>query len=150
MFRYLDFATPLEEFHEHLALLKCAAYWFLGDCCEFFAKGDALLESRQIVQSILLRLQKAAVLGDWEVRREAIRSLGKIALVSEDPVRICVYEMLQNLQKAVSGEDAEVYNDLVEPILDVLDDVYEAIENEEDPAPILESEAALFHQNVIH
>ena len=112
--------------------------------------ADNFLECRQIIQSILLRLQKAAVLGDWEVRREAIRSLGKIALVSDDPIRICVYEMLQNLTKAVSGEDAEVYNDLVEPILDVLDDVYEAIENEEDPKPILERESVLFHQNVLN
>lgn len=83
------------------------------------------------------------------MRRAAIRSLGKIALVSEDPVRLSVYELLQNLTNTVSGEEGVVYNDLVEPILDVLDEVYETIENEGDPAPIIERERALFHQNVI-
>lgn len=83
------------------------------------------------------------------MRRAAIRSLGKIALVSEDPVRLSVYELLQNLTNTVSGEEGVVYNDLVEPILDVLDEVYETIENEGDPAPIIERERVLFHQNVI-
>lgn len=83
------------------------------------------------------------------MRRAAIRSLGKIALVSEDPVRLSVYELLQNLTNTVSGEEGVVYSDLVEPILDVLDEVYETIENEGDPAPIIERERVLFHQNVI-
>lgn len=83
------------------------------------------------------------------MRRAAIRSLGKIALVSEDPVRLSVYELLQNLTNTVSGEEGVVYSDLVEPILDVLDEVYETIENEGNPAPIIERERVLFHQSVI-
>lgn len=69
--------------------------------------------------------------------------------MSEDPVRLSVYELLQNLTNAVSGEEGTVYNDLVEPILDVLDEVYETLENEGDPAPIIERERVLFHQSVI-
>lgn len=70
--------------------------------------------------------------------------------MSEEPVRLSVYELLQNLTTAASGEEGTVYNDLVEPILDVLDEVYETIENEGDPTPIIERERVLFHQSVIH
>lgn len=65
-------------------------------------------------------------------------------------MRLSVYELLQNLTTAASGEEGTVYNDLVEPILDVLDEVYETIENEGDPTPIIERERVLFHQSVIH
>lgn len=70
--------------------------------------------------------------------------------MSEEPVRLSVYELLQNLTNAVSGEEGTVYNDLVEPILDVLDEVYETIENGGDPTPIIERERVLFHQSVVH
>lgn len=65
-------------------------------------------------------------------------------------MRLSVYELLQNLTNAVSGEEGTVYNDLVEPILDVLDEVYETIENGGDPTPIIERERVLFHQSVVH
>lgn len=97
-----------------------------------------------------MRLQKAAVMGDWKMRREAIRSLGKIGLVSEDPIRISIYEMLQNLTAAASTEEATVYNDLIEPILDVFDQIYEAVELEEDVAPIIEKQRMLFHQSIVN
>ena len=90
------------------------------------------------------------MLGDWKMRREAIRSLGKIGLVSEDPIRISIYEILQNLTASVSSEESTVYNDLIEPILDVFDQIYEAIELEEPVAPIIDKQRMLFHQNVIH
>jgi hypothetical protein len=75
--------------------------------------------------------------------------LGKLGLVSEDPIRISIYEMLQNLTVAMSGEEATVYNDLIEPILDVFDQIYESMENNEENAEIVGKEAILFHQNVI-
>ena len=84
------------------------------------------------------------------MRREAIRSLGKIGLVSEDPIRISIYEMLQNLTAAASTEEATVYNDLIEPILDVVDQIYEAVELEEDVAPIIEKQRMLFHQSIVN
>lgn len=58
--------------------------------------------------------------------------------------------MLQNLTKAVSTEEATVFNDLIEPILDVFDQIYEALELDKDPSPIIEKERLLFQQNVIH
>ena len=70
--------------------------------------------------------------------------------MSDDPIRICVYEMLQNLTKAVSSEEAVVFNDLIEPILDVFDQIYETLELDKDPAPIIEKERVLFHQRVIN
>ena len=76
--------------------------------------------------------------------------MGKIGIVSDDPIRISVYEMLQNLTKAVSSDEAVVFNDLIEPILDVFDLIYEAIELDKDPSPIIEKERALFHQRVIN
>ena len=85
-----------------------------------------------------------------QTRREAIRSLGKIGIVSDDPIRISVYEMLQNLTKAVSSDEATVFNDLIEPLLDVFDQIYEALELDQDPTPIIERERVLFHQSVIH
>ena len=87
---------------------------------------------------------------DQQTRREAIRSLGKIGIVSDDPIRISVYEMLQNLTKAVSSDEATVFNDLIEPLLDVFDQIYEALELDQDPTPIIERERVLFHQSVIH
>ena len=75
--------------------------------------------------------------------------MGKIGIVSDDPIRISVYEMLQNLTKAVSSDEAVVFNDLIEPILDVFDLIYEAIELDKDPSPIIEKERVLFHQRVI-
>ena len=87
---------------------------------------------------------------DQQTRREAIRSLGKIGIVSDDPIRISVYEMLQNLTKAVSSDEATVFNDLIEPLLDVFDQIYEALELDQDPTPIIDRERVLFHQSVIH
>ena len=58
--------------------------------------------------------------------------------------------MLQNLTKAVSSEEATVFNDLIEPLLDVFDQIYEALELDQDPTPIIERERGLFHQSVIH
>ena len=46
--------------------------------------------------------------------------------------------MLQNLTKAVSSEEATVFNDLIEPLLDVFDQIYEALELDQDPTPIIE------------
>ena len=108
------------------------------------------MDCEAFYQAILVRLQKAAVMGDWKMRREAIRSLGKIGLVSEDPIRISIYEMLQNLTVAASTEEATVYNDLIEPILDVFDQIYEAVELEEDVAPIVEKQRMLFHQSIVN
>ncbi len=65
MFRLLDFTTPLEEYREHVATLQCAALWFLGDCVDFFADSSA--DCAALLQALLLRLQKAAVMGDWKV-----------------------------------------------------------------------------------
>ena len=65
MFRLLDFTTPLEEYREHVATLQCAALWFLGDCVDFFAGSSA--DCAALLQALLLRLQKAAVMGDWKV-----------------------------------------------------------------------------------
>ena len=70
--------------------------------------------------------------------------------MSDDPIRISVYEMLQNLTKGVSSEEATVFNDLIEPLLDVFDQIYEALELDQDPTPIIERERVLFHQSVIH
>lgn len=70
--------------------------------------------------------------------------------MSDDPIRISVYEMLQNLTNAVSNEEVTVFNDLVEPILDVFDQIYEALELDKDPTPVIERARMLFHQNVIH
>ena len=77
MFRFLDFSTPNEEFHTHLALLKCAAYWFLGECCEFFAMADGLLECRQIIQSILKGDQVIAIVAPAFVGQFGAASPGK-------------------------------------------------------------------------
>ena len=68
VFRFLDYSTPREEFHNHIATLKCAAYWFLGDCVDLFASNQQSTECSYLYQPILLRLQQAAVLGDWKVR----------------------------------------------------------------------------------
>ena len=70
--------------------------------------------------------------------------------MSDDPIRISVYEILQNLTKAVSSDEATVFNDLIEPLLDVFDQIYEALELDQDPTPIIERERVLFHQSVIH
>ena len=148
MFRLLDYSSPNDDY-DHLANLKTAALWFLGECVDLFRdNGDVDCEA--FYQAILVRLQKAAVMGDWKMRREAIRSLGKIGLVSEDPIRISLYEMLQNLTVAASTEEATVYNDLIEPILDVFDQIYEAVELEEDVAPIVEKQRMLFHQSIVN
>lgn len=64
-------------------------------------------------------------------------------------MRITVYEMLQNLTQAASSEEATVYNDVVEPLLDLFDKVYEKIENEEDGNTVLEKESLLFFQNAV-
>ena len=58
--------------------------------------------------------------------------------------------LLQNLTKAVSSDEATVFNDLIEPLLDVFDQIYEALELDQDPTPIIERERVLFHQSVIH
>lgn len=58
--------------------------------------------------------------------------------------------MLQNLTVAASTEEATVYNDLIEPILDVFDQIYEAVELEEDVAPIVEKQRMLFHQSIVN
>ena len=65
MFRLLDYTTPLEEYREHVATLQCAALWFLGDCIDFFAADSA--DCTSLIQALLVRLQKAAVMGDWKV-----------------------------------------------------------------------------------
>ena len=149
MFRLLDYSSPNDDDYDHLANLKTAALWFLGECVDLFRdNGDVDCEA--FYQAILVRLQKAAVMGDWKMRREAIHSLGKIGLVSEDPIRISIYEMLQNLTVAASTEEATVYNDLIEPILDVFDQIYEAVELEEDVAPIVEKQRMLFHQSIVN
>ena len=43
-----------------------------------------------------------------------------------------------------------MYNDLIEPILDVFDQIYEAVELEEDVAPIVEKQRMLFHQSIVN
>ena len=48
-----------------MATLQCAALWFLGDCVDFFADSSA--DCAALLQALLLRLQKAAVMGDWKV-----------------------------------------------------------------------------------
>ena len=65
MFRLLDFTTPLEEYREHVATLQCAALWFLGDCVDFFTDSSA--DCAALLPALLLRLQKAAVMGEWKV-----------------------------------------------------------------------------------
>ena len=117
---------------------------------DLFANVGDSADCSAFYQPIIIRLQKAAVMGDWKMRREAIRSLGKIGLVSEDPIRISIYEILQNLTVAVSTEEATVYNDLIEPILDAFDQIYEAVELEEDVTPIINKQRILFHQSVIN
>ena len=62
----MDFTTPLEEYREHVATLQCAAVWFLGDCVDFFTARSA--DCAPLLQALLVRLQKTAVMGDWKVR----------------------------------------------------------------------------------
>ena len=63
----MDYSTPLEEYHDHIATLKCAALWFLGDCVDFFNAANQGADCTPMFQAILVRLQKMAVMGDWKV-----------------------------------------------------------------------------------
>ena len=63
MFRLLDYSSPNDDDYDHLANLKTAALWFLGECVDLFRdNGDVDCEA--FYQAILVRLQKAAVMGD--------------------------------------------------------------------------------------
>jgi hypothetical protein len=69
VFRIMDYTTPREEVYEHVATLKAAAYWFLGECGDFFAaaNNNESEDCSHLLQAILMRLQKGAMLGDWNV-----------------------------------------------------------------------------------
>lgn len=67
VFALMDFTTPSEEFDEQLAELKCAAFWFLGETADIFVNTLQSAACARFQQPILLRLQKAALLGDWKV-----------------------------------------------------------------------------------
>lgn len=145
-----------------LQRLVQAAVWFLGEnvnyaACEYAWEsatppGTALMlldtdkmvaaaNSRNpTIANALMRLQRCAFSGSWEVRIVAAQALITMAIRSGEPYRLQIYEILHALEQGgVQSQFSDIYCNgedqgasgtglgiLISPMLRILDDMYRA------------------------
>jgi len=116
--RILD--LPQEPGQAHaLRVIQKGVYWFLG---EFAKELEADVTGSLQTQEALARLQIGARYGDSPTRATCVAALTKIALASDDHLRITIYEFFQVLVSQSGGNGA---HSSLHQVMALIDQIFE-------------------------
>ena len=121
--RILDLPyTP--ENAEGIRRVHKGLYWFLGEFCTQLEPNGwkANHAERSIAaQAMTAHLQQGASFGDWETRSVCLAALVKLAILFDDPLRICVHAFLSDFANI---EGMAAAHPIIRSVLLLFDKIY--------------------------